>query len=275
MIKKIIVISVLLIAISGVSISAVEAYEKEISELKTALINSGVDKEWLEAGFSLDQFKIYPEIATLFGRMAENRVKNKEKDFEWYKNHFGLDLKSRLGKGFLEKHKEALDAAEVRNGIHRELVAAIIGMETNYGDKLYIGRFGVFNALASQYVLMEKRQKFALNELIALYRFSRQINRPIEYFKGSFAGASGLGQFIPSSLVSFFIDLNGNPYDTDIYSMDDTISSVENYLFRHRLNGTTINDTETLYKAVFAYNRSDAYVRAVIYIYEKLRLDGK
>jgi membrane-bound lytic murein transglycosylase B len=72
-------------------------------------------------------------------------------------------------------------------------------------------------------------------------------------------------------LLAFFIDSNGIDDDIDPFSIDDTIFSVENYLYKNNLTGENIGDYDSKYKAVFAYNHSDVYVKAVLYIYDGLR----
>jgi Membrane-bound lytic murein transglycosylase B len=122
----------------------------------------------------------------------------------------------------------------------------------------------------SQYIFAN-RKKFAVREITALYKFSLMTEHPPQYFTSSYAGAIGWGQFIPSSLLAFFIDSNGLDDDIDPFDIEDTIFSVENYLYKNKLTGENIGDYDSKYKAVFAYNHSDAYVKAVLYIYDGLR----
>ena len=264
--------SMVIVFVSVTTLFPIEnRYSEKIDQMINLLISAGVDKLWIENRLNSADFIIHDEISNIFQRMAENRVRNNECDFDWYKNHFGLDLKIRYGKTFHNNHRATLELVESKHGIPSELVTAIIGMETNYGQQRFVGNYTVFDALVSQFVLMPERERFALNELRALYEFTRTTGKPVEHFRGSFAGASGLGQFIPSSLLNYFIDINGNNNDIDIYSMDDTIASIDNYLYKHGLNEATINNSSILYNSVFAYNRSDAYVEAVLYIYDGIK----
>ena len=88
---------------------------------------------------------------------------------------------------------------------------------------------------------------------------------------GSFLGASGFAQFMPSSLMNCFINSNFNDDDIDIYSVEDTIFSIQNYLYMNKLNKLNINIYESRYYSVFRYNPSKAYVDAVLMIYDELR----
>ncbi len=248
-----------------------EEFKSELSQLERDLEERGVPSQWLRENLSRDNFSLYRRMESYFTNMSESRVSRGEMTVDDYKLHFGVDQRVRRGLGFIEEHQELLQQVEQVNGIHYELVVAILGMETNFAEQRQRGNFIVFDALVSQYVLLSNRRRFAANELSALYEYSKKINRDVDYFIGSFAGASGWGQFIPTSLRAFFISADGIDENTDIYSIEDTLFSIENYLAAHRLNRNTIDSAQRRRDAVFAYNRSNAYVDAVLYIYDKLK----
>jgi membrane-bound lytic murein transglycosylase B len=240
-------------------------------ELKQHLVMNGVPGKWFDEQLQEGTFQIYPTIDRYFKNSAEKQVDHdRKRDASWYFARLGVDAKIEKGKRFIEAHSDIFKKAEARHGIHQELVAAILGIETNFADHHERGKFYAFNSLVSQYIFTN-RKKFAVDEITALYRFSRTTGRSPQYFTSSYAGAIGWGQFLPSSLLEFFIDANGVPRDTDPFSLEDTIFSVENYLYGHNLSGRNINDYDAKYKAVFAYNHSDVYVQAVLFIYDGLR----
>ena len=244
---------------------------EKMTELKQRLAMSGVPEEWFDEQTRHESFRIHSRIARYFQKAAEKQVDyDKQRNREWYFARLGVEAKIEKGKTFIEAHRPIFDRAEAKHGIHKELIAAIVGIETNFADRHQRGNFYAFNSLVSQYIFT-KRKKFAVREIAALYKFSRKTGHPPQYFTSSYAGAIGWGQFIPSSLLAFFIDSNGIHEDTDPFSLEDTIFSVENYLYRHNLSGNNIYDRDARYKAVFAYNHSDIYVTAVLYIYEGLR----
>ncbi|MGP8154516.1 MAG: lytic murein transglycosylase [Smithella sp.] len=243
----------------------------KIEELKQTLITNGVPGEWFDEQIQNETFRIHPNIGQYFKKSAEKQTDHDKKhDILWYFARIGVDAKIEKGKPFIEDHIEIFKKAEAKHGIHKELIAAIIGVETNFADHQQRGKFYAFNALVSQYIFTN-RTKFAVRELTALYKFSRMTEHPPQYFTSSYAGAIGWGQFIPSSLLAFFIDSNGIDDDIDPFSIEDTIFSVENYLYKHKLSGANIGDDDSKYKAVFAYNHSDVYVKAVLYVYDGLR----
>jgi membrane-bound lytic murein transglycosylase B len=245
-------------------------YSEEIELLKNALIERGVSRDWIETSLASEDFQVYENIEEYFTNLPEHRVNRGEMNVQDYKQRFDVDSRVVRGQSFIEEHREVLISVQEKNGIDYELVVAILGMETNYAYRRHRGRFNVFDTLVSQYLLIPRRQRFALNELSALYEFSVRTDKDRSYFSGSFAGASGWGQFIPSSLVAYFVSADGIPENTDIFSIEDTLFSIENYLHAHNLSSRTINSDKHKRDAVFAYNRSNAYVEAVLYIYEEL-----
>jgi len=243
----------------------------QITELRQKLIANGVPGEWFDKQIQHDTFHTYSKIDQCFKKAVEKQIdQDKTHDVSWYFERMGVDAKIEKGKPFVEKYSEIFNRAEKKHGIHKELLAAIIGIETNFADHHQRGKFYAFNSLVSQYVFTE-RKKFAVREITALYKFSQKSGHPPQYFTSSYAGAIGWGQFIPSSLQRFFIDSNGMDDDTDPFSIEDTIFSVENYLYNSDLSGNNIDNDGSRYKAVYAYNHSDVYVRAVLYIYDGLR----
>jgi membrane-bound lytic murein transglycosylase B len=249
----------------------IQDVQGKIEELKQNLIINGVPGEWFDKQMKHNTFRIHSNIDQCFHKSAEKQTDHdKIHDVSWYFTRIGVDAKIKKGESFVEKHLDIFNRAEARHGIHKELIAAIIGIETNFADTHQRGNFYAFNSLVSQYVFTN-RTKFAVREITALYKFSQKTGHPPQYFTSSYAGAIGWGQFIPSSLLAFFIDSNGINDDVDPFSIEDTIFSVENYLYNNKLSGKNIDDDESKYKAVFAYNHSDVYVKAVLYIHDGLR----
>jgi membrane-bound lytic murein transglycosylase B len=251
--------------------NSIEDFQDDIKALNSFLIKKGVDKDWLKNNIESSFFKLHPDIGKYFNNMSETKAQKNEMDFEEYKRILWLDRKIDMGRPFIKKHYDFLIKLQSKHGIDFELISSIIGIETNFAEDRQKGGFYVFNALVSQYLFLEKRKKYASNQLYYLYEFATRTNKPVDYFIGSFAGAAGWAQFIPSSLCSLFVDSNDDDKDIDIYSVEDSLSSIENYLSKHGLNGDTISNYETLFSSVFAYNRSDFYVKAVLYIYENLK----
>lgn len=246
-------------------------YAPKLAELAGRLEERGVPSYWFWNQIARETFRFHENIESSFHDMIEHRYSRGEIELSDYKQHFNVVRRAELGKTFVNEHRELLLRVEDRNGIDFELIVAILGIETNYARMRNRGNYYVFDALVSQYLLIPRRENFALNQLSALYIFIQRTGRDTDYFVGSYAGASGWGQFIPTSLNSFFISADGIDENIDIFSIEDTVFSIENYLNNHGLRRETMNSERHIRNAVFAYNRSNAYVEAVLFIYESLR----
>ncbi len=239
-----------------------------IQDLRNELIDNGVSGAWFDKQIRNKTFQLHANIGKYFQNAGNKQnVSNKKSNpaKKWRGN-------SRFHKGvaFVKKHRNVLRKAEARHGIHKELIAAIIGIETNFADHKYRGKFYAFNSLVSQYIFTN-REDFAVREITALYKLSRKTGQSMQYLKSSYAGAIGWGQFLPSSLMAYFVKKNGRKHCMNPFSIEDTVLSVENYLYKHQLSKANINDEDSRYEAVYAYNHSDNYVEAVLSIYDKLR----
>ena len=157
----------------------------------------------------------------------------------------------------------------VRDGINVDpfIVLSIIGIESNYG--LNKGKCTVFGALYTQVLLMPKRSKWAKRQLVDFLLLCYQDNLSPHSIQGSYAGAFGYGQFIPSSFISYSVDGNSDgkrkPYD-----WDDVIASITNYLIKNGYPSED-DDIKSIYKSVFAYNHADNYVKAVLALSQEIK----
>ncbi|HOD53057.1 MAG TPA: lytic murein transglycosylase [Candidatus Cloacimonadota bacterium] len=248
-----------------------EEWWEGIEELNYKLIQRGVPGDWFINQVNHEKFKIYLNMKRLFTSMPEHRVKRGEVSQDAYMKNFGVDQKVQKGIEFIKQYQDVLEKAEKKNGIHYEMMMGILAIESDYGNPRFKGTFYTFPALVSQYLLLPRRERFSINELVSLYEYSKKTENDPYHFVGSYAGAAGWGQFIPSSMKAFFLDSNNDFSDIDIYSIEDNIVSIENYLFKNGLSAKNISQYDSRYKAVYSYNHSDSYVKAVLYIYDKLR----
>lgn len=141
----------------------------------------------------------------------------------------------RLGAGlaFWRENAELLAAVEEKYKVPAEYIVAIIGVETFYGRNT--GKYRVLDALTTLGLYYAPRQTFFAGELTQFLRFSEIPRIKIDPLavRGSYAGAMGLGQFIPSSYVNFATDGNGDGM-VDLWAeRSDVIASVANYFAVH------------------------------------------
>jgi membrane-bound lytic murein transglycosylase B len=150
----------------------------------------------------------------------------------WYKYRRIFINAKRIKEGveFWQKNAEALKQAETIYGVPAEIIVAIIGVETLYGSTK--GNHQVLDALTTLAFNYPRRADFFREELEHYLLLTREEGlNPLEQ-KGSFAGAMGIGQFMPSSFRRYAVDFDGDGR-RDIWTNNtDTIGSVANY-FRH------------------------------------------
>lgn len=190
------------------------------------------------------RFEIYEGIGNRFKRSAERRTLTLDE----YKGILGFDDKKRRVTGFINNNLDPMIKAEETYGIPRYVIAAIIGIESDYGKN--IGRFNPFNAYVSMYS-EDYRAEFARAQLLELLKFTERNDIDVFELKSSYAGAMSFAQFIPYSLNKWFVG-------DDIFDMENNIQSVANYL------AYFVERTGSIEKAVFRYNPSQMYTDAVM-----------
>lgn len=156
-----------------------------------------------------------------------------ERILNWgeYRQIFLDESRIEQGLEFWEIHADALARAEAEFGVAPEVVVAIIGVETRYGRNK--GRWRVLDALSTLAFDYPPRASFFRRELEAFLLLAREEARPATELYGSYAGAMGYGQFIPSSYRAYAVDFTGDDA-RDIWEEPvDAIGSVANYLAVH------------------------------------------
>lgn len=161
---------------------------------------------------------------------AISRPAEKVKPWHEYRDIFLTEGRTKAGKAFLKEHKATFDAVEEKYGVPREIIAAIIGVETYYGR--HTGSYRVIDALATLGFDYPKRSLF-YRELKNYFFMIRDNNLDPLSIKGSYAGAMGLGQFIPSSYISYAVDYDGDGKKDLWTNVDDAIASVAYYFKRY------------------------------------------
>lgn len=156
-----------------------------------------------------------------------------ERTLNWtqYRRIFLTDRRIRGGAEFMKRNREALARAEEEYGVPPRIVTAIIGVETFYGR--IAGKDRVLDALYTLAFHYPKRSKFFTGELEKFLLLTREEGLDPARPKGSYAGAMGLGQFMPSSYLAYAVDFDGDG-KRDIWNNEtDAIGSVANYFTRH------------------------------------------
>ena len=176
------------------------------------------------------------------------------KPWHEYRKIFLTEKRIARGVEFWRKHEATLSRAVERFGVPAEIIVSIIGVESFYG--VYRGRLRVLDALATLGFRYPKRAKFFRSELESFVLLVGEETLDARQVKGSYAGAMGIAQFIPSSYRNYAVDFDGDGTRDLIESPADAVGSVANYLAEHGWRkGSPV--------AVRANVRGDAY-RAVL-----------
>ncbi len=155
-----------------------------------------------------------------------------EKTMTWarYQKIFLTEKRISQGKQFLKDNAVLLAKAEKEFGVPKEIISAIIGVETFYGKRQ--GNYRVLDSLSTLAFDYPKRSLF-WRELKEFFVLSQEQGVKPGDLKGSYAGAMGYGQFIPSSYRAYAIDYDGDNKKDLWANKADAIGSVANYFKRH------------------------------------------
>ncbi len=196
-------------------------------------IRRAVDEYGLEAekvSALLAEADFQQSIVDAISRPAEGKP--------WFEYRPIFLTRKRIAAGidFWKENRELVDRVAGKYGVDPQIIVAIIGVETLYGR--ITGSYRVLDALATlgfyyPEQLENDRSDFFSGELIHFMLLGQEENLPLTRVTGSYAGAMGMGQFIPSSYREYAVDFDGSG-DRDLWqSTPDVVASVANYLHRH------------------------------------------
>lgn len=174
----------------------------------------------------LESASISDTILAAISRPAERVV-------PWYdyRNIFLTDSRITDGAAFWRDNAGVIDRMAERFGVDAHFIVAIIGVETLYGRRM--GTYRVVDALSTLAFAYPPRSEFFAGELESFLLLDREEGFSLDEATGSYAGAMGAGQFIPSSYRAYAVDGDGDGRRDLWGDWDDILASVANYLSRH------------------------------------------
>ena len=203
--------------------------------IREAVAAHGLDADMLAA--TLAQAQTKQGIINAMSRPAE-RVK----PWHEYRPMFISQARIDGGRQFLAEHRQALEQVEQRSGVPAEVIVAIIGVETSYGrntgnhrvlDALYTLAFNYPRSGDPARLEREiSRAAFFRDELARLFVLARDEQLDVASLKGSYAGAMGMGQFMPSSYLDFAVDGDGDGRRDLFNNRADVFASIANYFVK-------------------------------------------
>lgn len=196
------------------------AFQVWLQEVRAEARERGIKKETLDIALSnikpivrvIKRDRNQPEVKQTYARYLKSRVST------WRKEK---------GKKMMREHTAALDAAAAKFGVQNRFIAAVWGIETNYGTVPL--SYSVFDAVATL-AYDKRRAKRFRRELFASLEILDKGYTSFDKMKGSWAGAMGQPQFMPENYLKYAVDMDGNG-KRDIWdSKADVFGSIANYL---------------------------------------------
>ncbi len=194
-----------------------------------SFIEEMVTKHGFEESYLIEIFQSAEKKEKIINSM--NRPA--EKKFSWtqYKARLISPIRVNNGADFLQRFLPEFEKAEEKFGVPKEIIAAIIGIESSYGS--ITGRERVIDSLSTLAFDYPRRSNFFTKQLEHFLLLAREEKLDAFSMKGSYAGAMGYGQFIPSSYRSYAIDFDNDGIRNIVTNPVDAIGSVANYLSKH------------------------------------------
>lgn len=162
---------------------------------------------------------------------AMNRPAEKVKSWADYRPIFMTDKRIAGGIAFMAEHRTELDRVSAASGVPPEYIVAIIGVETSYGA--ITGKYRALDALYTLAFSYPKRAPFFAGELAQLFALGKDEGIDIATLQGSYAGAMGWGQFMPSSWRNWGRDGDGDGKRDLLGDPEDVFASIANYFVAH------------------------------------------
>lgn len=282
-IQKLIFSAILVLLWSGISQASKRDNNHYFEPLQHKLIQDGFDSQEINGLYERPEVYFESDGVILLFTYSESKV-----DYGQFSNDWSIQR----AKKYMETYKEDLERTEKDYGVDKNVITAILLVESSLGKTL--GTRSALNTLSTLAALMypdarrefyamipkakrparkkfeksaKRRSKWAYGELKALLKYADQQNFDPAEMPGSFAGAMGLAQFMPTSVIAYGRDGDNNG-SIDLLTHADAMASIANYLKKHGWRpGISRKKAE---KVIYHYNHSKYYVKAILEIADRL-----
>ena len=238
-----------------------------LSELRTEAHAKGISDETLDKAFNglrpiprvIELDRRQPEFTQTFWRYLDARV---------------TEGRIKRGRQLLAEHKDLLDRIERRYGVQPRFLVAFWGLETNFGD--YLGSFPVIGSLATL-AHDPRRSDFFRSQLLAALTILDEGHITVESMFGSWAGAMGQPQFMPSTFVRFAVDEDGDNRRDIWHSLPDVFGSAANFLSKSGWQGDKTWGREVRLPEGFDLDLTDLHIEKTLTAWQVLgihKIDG-
>ena len=192
--------------------------------------------QWVQA-FKIEAIKYGISKKTINATLSNVKYISKVIEYDRYQPEFYEDtftyikkrannLKVKRGLKLYMKNKDFINKVEKEFFVEKELLLSLMGIETNYGN--YLGKMDILSSLATL-SFDKRRSKFFTNELLTLLKLVDDDKIDVKILYGSWAGAVGNFQFMPSTIKNYAIDYDKNSI-IELKRFDDSFASAANYI---------------------------------------------
>ncbi|TNE30306.1 MAG: lytic murein transglycosylase [Alphaproteobacteria bacterium] len=199
-------------------------FQTWLNVLRREAVSKGISEKTVKLALH-DGLKPLPRVLELDKKQPENTI-----TFTQYKKNTVSQLRVQTGRLMMRRHASALAEASRHYDVPAAVIAALWGMETSYGN--YTGGFNVVESLATL-AYDGRRGAFFRGELMHALKILDEGHIAPKAMKGSWAGAMGQSQFMPSSFNRFAVDGNGDGRRDIWNTHQDVFASAANYLKQH------------------------------------------
>lgn len=187
-------------------------------DFRQQAITSGISTQFIDS--ILPKMALLPQVVAADKKQPEFHL-----TFWNYTDRALSEKRLRYGRKMLHQHRDMLDRAEKKYNVPAKYIVAFWGLETSYGQ--YKGNINTLNALTTL-AYDKRRRRFFTKELLAFLRILQ--SDKLENVTGSWAGAFGNFQFMPTTFEAYAVDADGDGKRDLINSLPDAIESAANYL---------------------------------------------
>ena len=208
-----------IVTFTGICADAAEITKQTSHRLAELSRETNVDIHLLRHAVSHATYQ--PKIIEMITKPWESKP--------WYKYRtiFLTDKRINEGAAFLKRNLKELERAEQVFGVEKEIIVAILGVETTYGQNM--GSWKIVDALYTLGFHYPKRAQYFSKEFANYVKLASNQEWDVDGRSGSYAGAMGMAQFMPSSYLSYAVDFNRDGKKDLFYSPSDAIGSIANY----------------------------------------------
>ncbi|MCP4625454.1 MAG: lytic murein transglycosylase [bacterium] len=282
-IYKFIICLVIIILWPGYTLAAQKSAAQYFGPLQKKLIQDGFDSKNITRLYSRPQVQFEAKGVSLLFTYSESKLNY---------DQFSTDRSISKAKKYMAAHKDDLARAEKAYGVNKNVITAILLVESNLGQNR--GTRATLNTLSTLAALMypdtrkefyamipkakrptlkkfeksaKRRSKWAYGELKAFLIYAEEEGIDPAKMPGSFAGAIGYAQFMPSSILAYGED-GDNDGAIDLLTHADAIASIANYLKSHGWRPDI--SQKKAEKVIYHYNHSKYYVKAILKVAKRL-----